>query len=122
MTDSYGQEPPLDPAVDPERWENAVGTIMEAARPELARRARQRGALDVLEGWARPVFALAASLVLVASAAILSASQDEAVGLAESGTSLNTVAEALVPSEVAAWLEVGHTLSADELVTALDTR
>ncbi len=112
----------MDPAVDPVRWEGAVGAIMAAAQPELERRSRVRGALDVLEGWARPVFALAASLVLVASGAILSVSRDEAVGLAESDTSWDTLAEALVPSEVAAWLEVGHTLTADELATALDER
>lgn len=122
MTDRYGQGPPMDPAVDPVRWESAVGAIMEAAQPELERRSRRRGALDVLEAWARPVFALAASLVLVASAAILSVSQDEGARLANGDTSWDTLAEALVPSEVAAWIEVGHTLSADELALALDER
>lgn len=122
MTDVYGEESPLDPAVDPVRWENAVAAIMDAAGPELARRVRQRGALEVLEGWARPVFALAASLVLVASASILSGSQNGQGALAENGSSLNTMAEALVPSEVAAWIEVGHALSADELASALDER
>lgn len=122
MTDVYGEESPLDPAVDPVRWENAVAAIMDAAEPELARRVRQRGALEVLEGWARPVFALAASLVLVASASILSGSQNGQGALAENGSSLNTMAEALVPSEVAAWIEVGHALSADELASALDER
>jgi hypothetical protein len=78
--------------------------------------------MEVLEGWARPVFALAASLVLVASASILSGSGNGQGGLAGDGSSLNTVAEALVPSEVAAWIEVGHALSADELATALDER
>ena len=120
MTERHESPGPLDPAIDPLRWERAVGSVMAAAEPELARRAPGRpGTLAVLESWARPVFAVAASLVLLASATVLTVGRDGSTQLAaaEAGS---TVAEAFMPSEVAAWLEVGHTLTADDLVTAIE--
>jgi hypothetical protein len=119
MTESHEQRKHLDPAVDPSRWERAVDSIMTAAAPELRRRASQRGTVEVLEGWARPIFALAASVVLVASASLLRDATGP-VAQTETDESLGTGAEAVMGAELAAWIEAGYSLSADELVTAID--
>ena len=119
MTDGHEDRGPMDPTVNAPRWERAVSSIVAAAGPELARRARARGTFAVLDDWARPVFAIAASLVLLASAALLTGGGDGGE-LAAAEFEGNTVAEALVGPELAAWLEVGHTLTADELATAID--
>ena len=121
MTDGYEDRAQLDPAVDPVRWERAVESIVATAEPELVRRTRTRDAFAVLDDWARPIFAIAASLVLLASGALITGGGDRGE-LAAADFVGNTVAEALMGSEVAAWLEVGHTLTADELVTAIDER
>jgi len=121
MTGGYGNRGPLDPMVDPVHWERAVKSITAGARPELARRTQTRGTFAVLDDWARPVFAIAASLVLLASAALLTGGGDRG-RLAAADFEGNTVAEALMGPEVAAWLEVGHALTADELVTAINER
>ena len=93
---------------------------MAAVEPELARRAPERpGTVAVLESWARPVFAVAASLAVLASATVLTAGRDTSTRLVAAETG-NTVAEAFMPSAVAAWLETGHTLTAVDLVTAIE--
>jgi len=120
MMDHDERPSTLDPEVDLVRWERAVERIMTAAGPELQRRDRARGALDVLAAWAGPVFAVAASLVLVASAALLQAGSGVSTDPVASIGELNTVAEAFVGSELAAWIEGGYDLTADELVTAID--
>lgn len=120
MIERHERRDGLDPSLDPVRWERAVASILDAAGPELTRRASKgAGAVRVLEAWARPVFAVAASLVFVGSATVLAVGGESPPRLAE-GTGDNTVAEALLPSAVAAWLEVGHELSADDLVTAIE--
>jgi hypothetical protein len=120
MTDGYEPDRSLDPAVDPLRWERAVHAIMSAAEPELARRSPEaRGTLIVLHDWARPVFAIAASLVLLASATLLTVGRAPSSQLTAAETS-GTVAEALVPSEVAAWLETGYGMTATDLMTAIE--
>lgn len=113
---------PMDPMVDPLRWELAIQSIMATSEPELERRRRDRpGAVAVLELWARPIFAVAASLALLASAALLTVGQVSDTQLAAAETS-GLVAEALLPSELAAWIETGHALSADDLVLAIEER
>ena len=120
MTEHDRQRDTLDPAVDPARWEDAVGRIMTAAQPELARREVARGAVDVLEDWARPIFAIAASLVLLASAALLQSGSGLPTDIATADGDPNTVAEVFLSAELAAWIEGGYSLTADELVTAID--
>lgn len=120
MIEERDTEGALDPNVDAARWERVVGSVLAAAEPELARRESEASSpLTVLESWARPVFAVAASLALLASATVLTVGQRPSGQLAAAETG-NTLAEALVPTEVAAWLEVGHALTADDLVTAID--
>ncbi len=110
-----GGRPPLDPAVDPGRWNEVVRSIVDAAGPELARRRAQEGLEQILVGWARPVLSAAASVALVAGAVTLLTLRSAAAG--EAATPL--VAEALLPTSMAAWLVVDHSPTITELVSAV---
>lgn len=106
----------LDPRLDVERWERVVGSIMEAAAPELERLAVERTPVMLLADWTRPVFAFAASLVALASTALL------AVGGVGGGELSDTpvVAEAIVPEALAAWLVADLPPTVEELVTLVE--
>lgn len=106
----------LDPRQDVERWERMVGSIMAAAAPELDRIAAERTPAMVLAEWTRPVFAFAASLVALASTALL------VLGGAGAGDLADTpvVAEAIVPEALAAWLVADLPPTVEELVTLLE--
>ena len=89
----------LDPTLDRERWERRIAAISSLARPELARRAAAAASpAQVLVGWFRPALAMAATLALCASAALM-LSFDGAAGEPA------VTAEALrLPSAVSQWL------------------
>jgi len=113
----------LHPAADTSRWEAAVGGIMAAAAPELERRARATDPVIVLARWRRPVLSAAATVALLASAAILArggADEGSLAALAGAGDGGSTVAAALVPGAVATWLMGGETESVAQLVQALE--
>jgi hypothetical protein len=93
----------LDPALDPARWERMVGRVMAAADSELARR-RRPGTLDLLGQWMRPVMAAAASVAVIASAALLSIGSN--VDVAEA--TVPTLAEAILTTDLADWVDSGE--------------
>lgn len=107
----------LDPGIDPDRWEARVHSIMAASRPELDRLARQRAPLPLLTlvGWARPLVAAAAIIALLAGASLLAAPSQRS----SPDDSPGSVAEAITPEPVAAWLLVGVVPTTEELVTAI---
>ena len=104
----------LDPTLDGERWERRIAAISAFARPELARRATAAASPAlVLVGWFRPALAMAATLALCASAALL---------LPFGGTSAPAVsAEALrLPSALDQWLGEDQPPTMAELAAALE--
>lgn len=65
----------LSAAADRLQFERSVRSIMERAGPELARRARRRGAAgvtDVIERWRLPLLAAAASIAIISTATLAS--------------------------------------------------
>lgn len=106
----------LDPRADRLGYERWVRRIMEAAAPELARRAAATTPLALLAGWARPTLAAAAAIAVLAIAALAAteragAAEDEAL----------TVADALgLPAEPAQWLDEGRAPTEYDLVLAVE--
>lgn len=117
-----GRGEPLDPARDPARWESAVRGILAAAAPELERRGRASSPVVVLAHWRRPVLSAAASVALLASAAILAGGRggEESSSGLPAAEEAATVAGALVPGAVAAWLMDGDAESVHALVLSLE--
>ena len=104
---------PLDPTEDQLRYERWVRRILDAAAPELARRAREDGPLALVAGWARPMLAVAAVIAALALG-VLSAVEREA-------TPAESVVEALgVPTPAAEWLEDEREPTASDLVLAME--
>ena len=60
---------PLDPARDPDRWAARMASTRQAVAAVLAARSRRIGPIDVLSGWARPILAAAAVLLVLLGAA-----------------------------------------------------
>jgi hypothetical protein len=114
MSSERRQRLPLDPGVDPVRWERVVGLIMEEARPELERRASEASPVVVLLGWTRPVLAMAASIAALCGATLMARAAESQVE-----AEVPAIAEALVPSSVAAWLEGGQAPTLEELVLSM---
>lgn len=93
----------LDPGRDPLGWDRAVDSIVRAAEPELRR--RRNAAWILPDRWARPVFAAAAGLILVACGSLLwtaARSSDQGAGAVAEATP--AFEEALYPPVVARWL------------------
>lgn len=105
---------PLDPAADAPRYEQLVRRILDAASPELDRRARQAGPLALVVGWARPTLA-AAAVIAALALGILSAVE-------RSGPELVDVMAVSpgVPAPAAEWLEAGREPTASDLVLAME--
>ena len=107
----------LDPTQDRLGYERLVRRIMDAAAPELARRAAGTTPLALLAGWARPTLAAAAVIALVAVGALAVTERvrsDEEVG---------TFADALgLPADAAEWLTDGRQPSEHDLVLAVERR
>lgn len=107
----------LDPTTDRLGYERLVRRIMEAAAPELARRAGGVHPLTLLAAWVRPGLAAAAVIALVALGAL---AVTERVGPEEEA---GTVADALgLPAAAADWLTEGREPSEYDLVLAVERR
>lgn len=110
----------LTPERDPLRWEALVHSITAAAEAELARRAAQVDPLLLLAGWTRPLLATAATLVILASAALVAVDRGDSDSTGGTTAEAPALAEALLPSTLAAWVEGAHAPTAEELVVALE--
>lgn len=109
---------PLDPAQDQLAYERLIRRIVDAARPELRRRAASDGPLGLVAGWARPTLAAASIIVALAAAALMATDRPDAAG-----TELSGVVDALgVPAPAAEWLEDGREPDAADLVLAMERR
>jgi hypothetical protein len=107
----------LDVAADQLRYERLVRRVLDAAGPELERRALQRNPLAVLAGWTRPVLAAAALVGLLAGSVLVAT---ERAGTPEAP---GPMAEALgVPSPAADWLAEGREPTRADLVLAMESR
>lgn len=107
---------PLDPSADQLAYERLVRRIMNAAAPELARRAGQASPLALLAGWARPTLAAASIIAALAAGALLSTERPEPALVGSA-----SVAEALgVPAPASEWLEAGREPDAGDLVLAME--
>lgn len=109
---------PLDPAGDQLAYERFVRRIVDAAGPELDRRARHSGALGLLVGWARPTLVAAAIVAVLAAGALLATDRSPATTLASS-SALDGLG---VPEPAAEWLEAGRDPDAGDLVLAMERR
>lgn len=105
----------LDPARDPQHWQELVSAIVKAAEPELARRRRKADLPGLLLQWARPALATAATVALLASAAALLRG-----GATVSEAAEAPLASAVVPESYAAWLVADYQPTVTELVVALE--
>ena len=106
---------PLDPAEDRLRYERLVRRILDAAGPELERRARQAGPLALLAAWARPAVATAALIATVALGVLTAVERN-------GGEAVSMVDALGVPAPAADWLEDDREPTAADLVLVLETR
>lgn len=113
MNENEARRDPLAPEADPVRWESLVGSIVASAGPELRRRRRDATLTGALLAWARPALSAAATVALLLTAAA-------AWSLTGRSEAQPSVASALVPETVAAWLVAGYEPTVTELVVALE--
>ena len=107
---------PLDPAADPARYERLVRRILDAAGPELDRRARQARPLALLVGWARPTLAAAAVIAALALGVLAAIERNGA-------EPMDVMADAPgVPAPAAEWLAADREPTASDLVLAMERR
>lgn len=107
----------LDPSRDAERWERLVERVMEAAAPELERRAAPNP-IAVVVGWLRPTLAVAVGL---AALSLLALSRTPAPLEAVAVAGGAGVPEELgLPTPVADWLAEGREPSAQDLIVSLE--
>lgn len=109
---------PLDPETDRLAYEGLIRRVMDAAAPELARRAGPLGPLALVAGWARPTLAAAAIVAALAAGALFTTDRPQPAALEAAG-----VVEALgVPAPAADWLEDGREPTTSDLVLAMERR
>ncbi len=107
----------LGPLLTPVARERLVRRVMEAALPELQRRATERGAMVVLADWARPALA-AAALIALASALALGLARPGAAALPAPSTGF---AEALnVPAPVSTWIVTEREPTVGDMIAAVE--
>ncbi|MFP4623012.1 MAG: hypothetical protein ACOCVZ_03320 [Gemmatimonadota bacterium] len=116
------QEPmdlsPLDPQADQLAYERLIHRIMDAAAPELARRAESVGPLALVAGWARPTMAAAAVLAAFAAGALLTTDRPM-----EAAAEPASMVDALgIPAPAAQWLEEEREPTRGDLVLAVERR
>lgn len=128
--DRVDPEGPLDLSAlsasgDPGAVEALVARVMEAAEPELLRRAAVRrpgvapGPLSTLAAWSRPILAAAAVVALVSTGVLRWSPSPVGSGVAEEEVAL--LPEVLgLPSTVATWLEEDRAPTARDLVLAME--
>lgn len=108
----------LDPTADRLGYERLVRRVMDAAAPELARRAAASNPLALLAGWARPMLATAAAVAALAVGA-LAATDRPGAGVETAGTFANALG---LPAQPAEWLDEGREPTEYDLVLALERR
>lgn len=107
---------PLDLAEDQVGYRRLVHRILEAADPELARRAQEAGPLALVAGWARPTLVAAAIIAAIALGGLMAGGQHPA-------EPASSMVDALgVPAPAADWLESGREPSTADLVLAMEKR
>lgn len=118
IDDDFRDLAPLRPKLDAERWARMVGSIEQAAAPELARRARlpAPGLLMLLTDWTRPALSAAVAVALLATALLAGSPTPEAEGAGGLDDALG------YPEAVSAWVETGWTPSVEELLAAMEAR
>lgn len=102
----------LDPVLHPAAWEELVARINDAAAPVLAR-SRPVTVLQTLAAWRRPVAWGSAGLVAAAALALM-------LLPASTATPDMSLAEAVLPTTVAAWIEGSYEPTVLELIQAVD--
>lgn len=107
---------PLDPTADQLAYERWVRRIMDAAAPELARRASETGTLGLVAGWARPTLAAASIIAALAAGALLTTERTAPL-ISDAPTALEALG---VPAPAAEWLEDGREPDASDLVLAME--
>lgn len=90
--------------------------IVSAAGPELARRRQEDSLLFVLAQWSKPIISAAAVLVVVAGS-ILGIHRR---GTSDDETQAVTLAEVLIPQELAPWYYPENETTLMEIVSALE--
>jgi hypothetical protein len=117
MSDERLDLRPLDPTRDPERFDRAVGRIMDrAAQPLAVRRARLTAVGQVTRWW-RPMLALAAALTMAAIGVLTQVAP--AASLTD--TRETGVAEAIgIPATLVTWLAADGMPTAAQVYTAFE--
>lgn len=105
----------LDPTRDQLGYERLVRRIVDAASPELARRAAAANPLAMVAGWARPTLAAAAVIAVLAGGALFAT--DRASPDAPSTDSFGDLG---LPAPASDWLIEGREPTADDLVLAME--
>ena len=103
----------LDPGLHPERWEQLVARINEAAAPVLEAR-RPISLLQMVTSWRRPLAWGSAGLVAAAAMSLL------LVPTPTPSDADVTLTEAVMPWAVAAWMDGSYSPTVVELVQAVD--
>ena len=107
---------PLDPMTDRIHYERRVRAILDAAAPELARRAENAGLLALVGAWSRPVLAAAALIALAIGGALFSNRQ-----LMQRPGATNGMVQALgVAEPVAVWLDEERPPSMNDLMRQIE--
>ena len=104
----------LDPEVHAERWEALVGKINAEAAPILQARRRAASLSSTLSTWRRPIMTASVSLVAAAIGALILLPADR------TGDDESTLADAVLPWSLAAWMDGSHTPTFEELVEAVE--
>ena len=107
---------PLDPMTDRLHYERRVRAILDAAAPELARRATNTSLLALVGAWSRPVLAAAAMIALALAGALFSNRE-----LLPRAGSTNGMVQALgVAEPVAVWLDEERPPSMNDLMRQIE--
>jgi hypothetical protein len=107
---------PLDPTLDELRFERAIQAITAQAAPMLAARRSQSTRLGVIAAWRRPVWLIAAAVLLLAGVSLLRGSSTTASTAPQ--TYANTFPDALgVPRSMSGYLLSGTVPSVEQLIT-----
>ena len=105
---------PLDPSVDPVRWEALADAIRLRAAPELARRAEAGDVLGLIGYWARPMLAAAMVVVAVSLSALTMIRPQQPFG--------GLVEALLLEEPVASWLETSGPMTTSDVLLAIEQR
>lgn len=116
MANERMQLAPLDPMTDRVHYERLVHAILDAAAPELARRAENAGLLALVGAWSRPVLAAAAMIALAIAGALFSNRE-----LIQRPGATNGMVQALgVAEPVAIWLDEERSPSMNDLMRQVE--